>query len=67
MNRLSGRAAPKSRDQCRSDSLMLPSFVLEPSNARMHGGGATGYGAIRIINLGTVKMSLMGTSLPRKK
>jgi hypothetical protein len=45
----------KGRGHWRGHSLMLPSFVLEPSNGRMHRAGAAGYGAIRITNLGTVK------------
>jgi hypothetical protein len=45
----------KGRGHWRGHSLMLPSFVLEPSNGRMHRAGAAGHGAIRITNLGTVK------------
>jgi hypothetical protein len=45
----------KGRGHWRGHSLMLPSFVLEPSNGRMHRASAAGHGAIRITNLGTVK------------
>ena len=45
----------KGRGHWRGHSLMLLSFVLEPSNGRMHRAGAAGHGAIRITNLGTVK------------
>jgi hypothetical protein len=49
-----GRRSAKVRGSDLNLSDVLPLFVIEPSNGRVHGAGATGLGAIRITNLGTV-------------